>query len=308
MKTQYRILWVDDDLESVTTDISDVKDFFERFGIEPNIITFESRSEIDIYHDIKKELVNPDLDLIVVDYLMEGMNGRQLIDTIRETDHIFLPVVFYSSAGSEELHRQAAEASLDGVYITHRDRVRDKVEIVAASLLRKEQTSKRTRGLLMEGVSEIDANFGQLFLLFWDKLDDAKKSELAKYLKEKITKGAASKNKLAETLPIELPDFRAYMEERFVSGIFDTITRWKILKKLFGLLNITGGEVDVFHRLFDKKDGIQPLIPLRNQYGHRTRADLEKSHNEEMCISIRRELRIQTKNIGLLSSDKFNDG
>ena len=62
----------------------------------------------------------------------------------------------------------------------------------------------------------------------------------------------------------------------------------------------------MFHRLFIKKDDIAPLILLRNQYGHRTRVDLEKSHDKDVCIGIRREIRTQTKNMGLLLSDKIN--
>ena len=134
-------------------------------------------------------------------------------------------------------------------------------------------------------------------------MDDSQKSELVKYLKEKITDGASNKNDLVEALPTEDPDFRAYMEESFVSGIFDTITRWKILKKLFELLNMTGDKIEIFHRLFDKKDDVEPLIPLRNKYGHKTRADLEERHSDKVCISIRRELRIQTKNMKSLTSD-----
>ena len=303
MKTHYRILWIDDDMESVEDDISDIEDFFERYGIEPNIIRCESHGETDIHQSIKDELGNLDLDLIVVDYRMPGMSGSELIRDIRDTEHIFLPVIFYSTAGSAELHQQAAEASLDGVYIAGRALVKNKVELVVTSLLRKEQSSKRTRGLLMEGVSEIDANFGQLFLLFWDKLDDTQKTRLVAYLEEKVIGVATDKNKLVASLPSDLLEFRAFMKDHFVSGKFDTIMRWKVLKKLFELLSLTGDTVDVFHRLFDKKNDTEPLIPLRNQYGHKTREELEKSHDQDICIRIRRELRTQMKNIVSMSSD-----
>lgn len=164
MKTEYHIIWVDDDLESIQTDIRDTEEFFETFGIKALIKTHESNPDENIHDVIATELDDPELDLIVVDFMMDGMNGRQLIDQIRQSDHIYLPVIFYSAAGTARLHQEAATAALDGVYIANRDRVRNKIEEVVRSLLRREQTTKRTRGLLMEGVSEIDANFGTLLV------------------------------------------------------------------------------------------------------------------------------------------------
>lgn len=302
MKTEYRIIWVDDEIDAVSTDISDTKDFLERHGIAAQIITFEATEDTDIHSQIAPALSNPDLDLIVVDYKMDGMNGRDLIDAIRDTDHVFLPVIFYSTVGADELHKQAAEAKLDGVYIAHRDRVRTKIEEVVASLLVKEQTSKRTRGLLMEGVSELDANFGKLFLNMWDQQNDDTKSELISYLKEKLEERATNTQNLVGSLPGQHDDFRTYMEKSFVSGSYDTITRWKILKKQFSLLNLQGNEIDTFLRLFDKKTEADPLIKMRNDYGHKTRAELEGRHNGQVCVGIRRELRTQLKNVNKLLS------
>ena len=296
MKTHYQILWVDDQIESVETDVADVKDFFEDFGIEANIKQFQSGPDTDIHEDIKAALDDPDVDLIVVDFLMDGMNGSELISAIRATDHIFLPVVFYSTNGSEALHRQVAESSLDGVYISHRDNVLEKIKEVATSLLRKEQTSKRTRGLLMEGVSEIDANFGSIFLSLWDQLNGEKQRELVRYFKEKLAEKLRNTERHNGTVPDSLPEFRAEMESKFVSPSYDTFTRWKILKKMFELLGIKGAEVEIFHELFNAGDNRKSLIALRNDYAHKTRSQLKDVHNENRCITIRREIRLQMKN------------
>ncbi len=296
MKTHYQILWVDDQIESVETDMADVKDFFEGYGIEANIMQFPGGPDTNIHEDIRDALDSPDIDLIVVDFLMDGMNGSELINTIRATDHIFLPVVFYSTNGPKELHRQAAESSLDGVYISHRDNVLDKIKDVAKSLLKKEQTSKRTRGLLMEGVSEIDANFGSIFISLWDQLDEERQGKLIKYFKEKLGERLKNAEQLIGSLPDDLEEFSRAMQSDFVSIKYDTIIRWKILKKMFKLLGVEGDEVDIFHKLFDPPGNGRPLITMRNDYAHKTRAQLEDVHNEDMCITIRREIRLQTKN------------
>ncbi|MCP3440193.1 response regulator [Bradyrhizobium sp. CCGUVB14] len=294
MKTEYDIIWVDDDLESVADDITDIREFFEKVGIEARIQTYEGGND-GLHELIKAGLANPELDLIVVDFMMNGMNGRQLIDAIRTSDHIFLPVVFYSSAGSERLHQEAAAAALDGVYISSRDRVRRKIEDVVTSLLRKEQTTKRTRGLLMEGVSEIDASFGQLFHGLWSKLSDEEKDKVVTYFNEKLGERAVSAAKAQKDLPAEREAFKKSMESTFVSAAYDTSIRWKILKKMLTLAKRHEEDASkVFFRLFDDP---RALVQMRNNYGHRTRVELEKDHTEEKCIAIRRELRAQTVNL-----------
>ena len=301
MKTDYYILWVDDELDSVADDISDVEEFFEKYGIKAHIRTYLAEETANIHNAIDTDLKNPELDLIVVDFKMNGMNGRELIDAIRKSDHIFLPVVFYSSVGVDELHKEAASAALDGVYISSRDRVRHKIQEVATSLLRKEQTSKRTRGLLMEGVSEIDANFGELFRRLWAKLKDDQKAVVVKYLQEKLDDRSKEAAKALADLPTEAEPFHAMMDAKFVSASFDTATRWKVIKKMLQLSGHNEDSVKVFLKLFDPP--AEALIHIRNAYGHKTRAQLEPDHSEEKCVGIRRELRAQMGNLDKMIKD-----
>lgn len=296
MKTHYRILWVDDDIESVRADIGNVKDFFEDYGIEADVIEFQSEPSGSIHGMIESELENPETDLIVVDFNMKGMDGDTLINAIRETNHIFLPVVFYSQDGPERLHEQAAEQLLEGVYISGRDNVQSKIEDVAKSLLNKEETIKRTRGLLMEGVSEIDANFKCIFVSLWDQLDGAQQGKLVRYFKEKLSDKLEDTVQLINSLPDNPAEFHTAMQSDFVSSKYDTITRWKILKKMFKLLGIEGDEVDIFHRLFVPQDNQRPLITIRNAYAHKTREQLKADHDRDVCIAIRQEMRSQMQN------------
>lgn len=295
MKTEYYILWVDDELDTVADDLSDVEEFFEKYGIKAHIRTYLADETADIHSAIDSDLKNPELDLIVVDFKMNGMNGRELIDSIRKSDHIFLPVVFYSSVGVDALHKEAADAALDGVYISSRDRVRHKIQEVATSLLRKEQTSKRTRGLLMEGVSEIDANFGELFKRLWGRLKDDQKAVVVKYLREKLNDRSKDAAKAFDELPTEVEPFKVMMDAKFVSASFDTATRWKVIKKMLQLSGHNADSVKVFLKLFEPP--ADALIHIRNSYGHKTRAQLEPDHTEDKCIGIRRELRSQMGNL-----------
>lgn len=302
MKTEYHIIWVDDELDTVEIDISDTIEFLSNFGIEAKIKTLEAIGGIDIQEKIKTELQDPELDLIVVDFLMPDVKGDTLIDNIRTSDHVFLPVIFYSQNGIKALFTQVEELQLDGVYIAHRDRLIDKIKEVTTSLLRKEQTTKRTRGLLMEGVSEIDANFGKLFINLWDILNDNQKQILILYLKEKLSERKSNTDKFIEKIPDSLDEFRSSMENNFVSQKFDTYMRWKVIKKAFSLLDNNSDEVEIFYRLFDRRNGSEPLAVMRNKYGHKTREELERTHNPELCKYIREELRNQLNNMMTLLS------
>ena len=297
MKTQYRILWVDDDVDSIETDLEDIKEFFENRGIEPLLMIELADDETNIHTKIESRLDDPDLDLIVVDFRMPGVNGSELISQIRRSDHIFLPVVFYSTVGTAELHRLAAEAALDGVYIADRRRVGFKVQEVAESLLRKEQTTKRTRGLLMEGTSEIDATFAQLFSIVWDELSDDQKDTLIGYLSDKLNDKCSNAERTRDSIPKDREEFFALMDANFVSAEYDTHTRWKVLKKAFAILGWKGNEVQTFNELYQTADASTPIMSLRNNYAHRTREQLRADHSEESCIDIRRKLRAQFDNM-----------
>lgn len=299
MKTEYVILWVDDELDSVETDLENVRDFLESKGIKANIITVDPNDDedIDVHTQISDTLQNPNLDLIVVDFLMDGMDGKVLIDLIRQSDHVYLPVVFYSSVGLDGLMEAVKDAKLDGVYLANRDVVSRKIETVVNSLLVKEQTSKRTRGLLMEGVSEIDANFGTIFSKIWDLLSAEQRASLINYFYGKIEERARYTMKAKDSFPKIEQDFWEHIQVNFVSGAYDTMTRWKVLKKGLKLIQFNPDCCKVFDELNISREGNTTLIDLRNNYAHKTREELEIEHSEELCIQIRRELRRQSDNL-----------
>lgn len=301
MKTDYLILWVDDDMESVVEDQNAVKDFLETKGINTNLRSFESKGDGDDIHGrIKGVIEDPELDLIVVDYRMEGIDGKKLIELIRESDHVFLPVIFYSSSPMAELLEAVHQAKLDGVYLATRDGVRNKIELVVNSLLTKEQTSKRTRGLLMEGISEIDANFKGVLSKIWVKLDDNQKETLFSYAREKRNDALSAAQKQIDAFPASKEEFWEHANEKFSSQDYDTGTRWRILKRGLELISCGDDELATFIELLNRQGGEKSLITLRNHYAHRTRAQIEQEHSESRCIEIRRELRRQTANITLL--------
>jgi CheY-like chemotaxis protein len=299
VKTEYLILWVDDEVDS--EDVVNVREFLDTHGVRPDIRLIRPEATSDMHALVSSIVNDPNLDLIIVDNKMfgdeGGMDGNQLIQQIRESDHVYLPVIFYSSGGIEPLMAAVQEQKLDGVYLTGRDQLVEKAKTVITSLLRKEQTIKQTRGLLMEGVSEIDAKFGKLFAMVWAKLSEDQMKAVIEYFHAKIKEQEREAANRAKAFPLDVSAFWKEMSENFVSSAYPTSIRWKVLKKALDSVCADHEVKRVFSEFHSRSDGETAIVTLRNHYGHRTRLQLADNHTEEMCIKIRRELRRQQQNL-----------
>lgn len=297
MKTSYQILWVDDEPSSTDVDRLEVEEFLDKYGIRADIDFVDAPDDGSIKEKIEHHLKNPDLDLLMVDFNMQGLRGDELIKLVRETEHVYLPVIFYSSSSVRELFDAVRSSELDGVYIANRDFFMVKVRDVIQSLLVKEQTSKQTRGLLMEGVSEVDAQFWEIFSKVWGNIDDQKRSELKSYLLSILKDRQKSTARSVAEFPEDVVKFSEHINEKFLSTSYDTYTRWRLTKKLLELVDHNDKNIQVLKKFATSDNGSQPLNKLRNDYAHKTRKVLEDGHDAERCITIRRELREQLANI-----------
>lgn len=297
MKTAYSILWIDDEPKSTDTDQADVRDFLEESGIRADITFVEATEDGSIKERLEHHLKDPDLDLLMVDYNMVGLQGDQLVRLIRETDHIYLPVIFYSSSSVSDLHEAVRAAQLDGVYIANRTALIQKVKSVVGSLLNREQTVKQVRGLLMEGVSEIDTQFYEIYLKVWPKLTKDQQVDVAKYLKEIVDGRAKAAKKKADGFPSDAEALGTHLTEKFLTAAYDTYTRWRLTRKILD----TSGHVENYLAELKKFADIEgdeiPLNKLRNDYAHKSRKTLSEEHTSERCIAIRKSLRTQAANI-----------
>lgn len=297
MKISYNILWIDDEPNSVDTDQEDVKDYLEEFGIRADINFVEAPADGSIKERLEHHLKDPDLDLLMVDYHMEGLKGDQLVRLIRDTDHIYLPVIFYSSSTVSDLLDAVREAELDGVYIANRNALINKVKEVVRSLLVREQTVKQVRGLLMEGVSEIDAQFYEIFQKFWAGLSKDQRASISTYLKGIMDDRVKSAAIRAKKLPADPKKFDEHIIAEFLTPSYDTYTRWRLIKKVLELVGHTEDDLTELKKFAVKPDGEKTLNGLRNDYAHKSRKLLSEEHNDARCIEIRRALRSQSANV-----------
>jgi CheY-like chemotaxis protein len=299
MKTAYKILWIDDDRKTVDVDQEEVGDFLDQFGIRADITFVEAPADGTIRDRLEHDLKDPDLDILLVDYMMDGLRGDQLVHLIRESDHIYLPVIFYSSSSVDELFRAVSASKLDGVYVANRTALMNKFESVVKSLLVREQTVKQVRGLLMEGVSEIDAQFFEIFQSVWVGLDPDSKGHVIAYLQRILDDRAKSATSKAGELPKSVAGFEAHIKDGFLTGAYDTSTRWRLTMKLLKLAGHPEEHIAELKKFADAASAKpeRPLNMLRNDYAHQTRKALEAGHSDDRCVEIRRAITSQSANI-----------
>jgi CheY-like chemotaxis protein len=300
MKTYYRIIWIDDDMDTTTIDRDDVVDYLEDRGIRADITPVQAPADGSVHEQLNHLIYDPDLDILMVDYNMDGLQGDKLVDLIRNSDHVYLPIIFYSSSPVDELFEAVKNSQLDGVYIANREQLLPKFKSVVESLLVKEHTIKRTRGLLMEGVSEIDARFKGILDQAWKHLNDDDKKKLKKHLGDIVAGRVKSAERVAKKFPRNLAEFEEHIAEKFMTKSYDTYTRWRFISKVLELLKHDEEVQKTLKEFGESNDESPPLNGLRNIYAHQTRAQLGETHSTENCIKVRKDLRRHQSNIDMI--------
>ena len=92
MKLEYKILWIDNDLQSYIDNgsVKDVEDFLIEKGFEPII------EKIFDEADLEKYIGKHDYDLIISDYNLENTTGDVIIEDIRIKRQLDTDILFYT--------------------------------------------------------------------------------------------------------------------------------------------------------------------------------------------------------------------
>jgi CheY-like chemotaxis protein len=194
MKLDYNILWIDDTPNWVKSIEDPLKEHFDELGYRLKITLERSGAKIE------EAIKNPELDLIIIDYLLPKVTGKDLIDTIRRK-HVLVEIVFYSQEGNP---KNKFETPPDGVFFTSREDAEQRIIAVIDLTLKKSQDINNVRGLVIAETIDIEAKLGDVLVrcfgdygnLFRDRLldpdialfDFGKKDRLLQgILKDKIT-------------------------------------------------------------------------------------------------------------------------
>lgn len=315
MKTDYKILWIDDNHSTVRGDVRAIKDFLEDYGIELAI----NQIVVAADHCPTKEqsfanaVADFDLDMVFIDYKMPEQ-GDVIIKHIRkDLHHYHLPILFYTgetnpekilpSIFSDSLQAEGNFLNIsDGIYFCDRDHIAEKARMILTSLLLKEKAPQRVRGLLMDKVSEIDASIIKAFELVKSKVPEGKKEKVKDFIVSKLkSRSTRSASIFTELSTKSFDELLSVMSDRD-NLTFDSHSRADILREMLSYiesLQPLGITLSSFYNtLQDSPDSC--LSKLRNEYAHKTASEIVKNHTDVRCKYIRTETRrhlINTKHI-----------
>lgn len=165
MKLDYKILWLDDKIESVVLtdyedDIVELKTYVKSLGFNETIDFV--RTEEQLFDKLSEV---GEYDLIMTDYHLDetkGLkrNGDDIIKTIREKD-IYTEIMFYSAQGevkdTDRLDRITFFESFKVLGDDHYEKIFRKAKELIQLTVRKFQNIVAMRGMIMHETSEIDS-------------------------------------------------------------------------------------------------------------------------------------------------------
>lgn len=310
MKTNYKILWIDDEHQYVRGDRRSINEFLHEHGItlevQPITVTPDKCPTTDpTFNDAVSDL---ELDMVFIDYNMPEQ-GDLIIQHIRkDLHHYYLPILFYTSDNNAQAMLQKSilqvntletEASriADGIYFCDRDHIFEKAKLILTSLLRKEARPQQGRGLLMDRVSEIDAKLLKAISKFWPDVPDEKKPELVMTVKSRVSSSLSRATKIVED--IETKNYEEILQY-FKDDIrrWDTSSRAIILRSILEIINADDPKAQTLLKFYNNDSG-QPkaLMLLRNDYAHKSSEDLAANHDDAQCVYIRTESRKHIENL-----------
>ena len=320
MKLKYKILWIEDELDSIERPKNQIQRYLEDdYGFECSeddivIKDYDEFEEEYIYEENQRKIVKDSIkefDLLLVDFNLgeEEQTGDKLIDIIR--DGIYSEILFYSSE-LESINIKLNNHFIDGVFTSDRDHLEDKIKKLINVTIKKVQDVNNLRGLIMAEVAELDRIKKSILLKYNAKnLDDC---EFKKYVKQNVFKKI--NEELADLSCITNPecahdniDFEKLLNNFFYDSFKKSRTVFKVKK-----LDSKCSDVPFVHQ-----DYYDSVVKKRNVFAHeeeKIREDGTKYLNysdgtsleftEEHCIQIRKDIK-KYKNLLEQISNKLDE-
>lgn len=170
MSLNYKILWIDDNPKTITSKKRQIEKFLQDEGFKSDLYLIENGKEIERYLD------DPLLDLIVTDYkIHDDLNGKELAVRIRDSDAM-VDVILYSQVAGTDLYDEVG--TLDGIYISNREGLEDKIKDVIKITIRRTQNVSNMRGIVISEAIDIENHIEDIILTYFK----TREKDLAKIL------------------------------------------------------------------------------------------------------------------------------
>ncbi|MDD3280313.1 MAG: response regulator [Bacteroidales bacterium] len=299
MKLEYKILWIDNDLQSYIDNesLKDIENFLLEKGFEPIIEKVFDEADLD------KFIIKHNYDLIISDYNLNNTTGDKIIKQIRDEKQLDTEILFYTAQDSYMNNEQVMKNLAFKERLTFkvgRNGLLEKIEKVIELTLKKLLELNATRGLITAATSELDVDIEeivmQLVVQHNKSIDD---------LKQIVTDKAYNplQNRLNKFWD-NYKDFQSYFPK------IDSVKKWEVFRDLLKPLN-TQTEIKIF--LENNKTYQEQVINIRNQFAHAKAIDdngtlklkgqvegEDYEFTEESCVKIRKDLIHHKRNIEVL--------
>ncbi len=150
MKLEYKILWLDDNIEAFIEDehIDEIEKYITNQGFDTTIDT-KDKSE-DFFSALDETY-----DLILTDYHMDGLNGDEVVEKIRE-ESIFTEILFYTAGADLKDTQKLDRISFLETIANHEAEVVEKTKKLIDLTIKKFQDIVVMRGMIMQETSDLD--------------------------------------------------------------------------------------------------------------------------------------------------------
>lgn len=296
MKLEYRILWIDDQIE----------DYID-MGIKEELIAhldnLAFKADIDCFETAElaeEKLKTKDYDLILSDYNIDGSkSGKELIDGIRDGE-IFTEILFYSA--KPDFDNVAKSLYRDRVsYLSLVDddgfrKFRKQVTRLIDLTVKKLQELNSVRGLVMSHTSDLDTTIEDILIELMGN-DDEISGQLREYAIKKIKENL--KGKVKEVEKIEDLGYTDLVKNRL---LFDANKKSRTLNQFLKLSRLSDeDDFKNFHENYETE-----VLAVRNDLAHaksavidgteylivsRKDGDQPVKYDQNRCIDIRKKLR-----------------
>lgn len=215
MNLEYSILWFDDSkayLDSV--DLEPIREDIVSWGFIPKFVPVYTADEFNSHTPFDQ------YDLIVVDFTLEGMpGGAEFIAKVRE-QQVYTEIIFYSANPISELWKSIGERQLEGIFVSNRNGVGQKIIRVARQSVRKVLDLENMRGIVMSEVGDLDALLEKIFIKAIEGIPKEKKDDVFKRFHENV-------DAQAKEFQAALSGFKAAPSIDALMKLCDSDKRWQ---------------------------------------------------------------------------------
>ena len=258
MRLDFNVLWVEDQPESVKSQIDAIAKAVSEEGFELSVMQYQT---LDAVQDrIRDHVFADQIDLVLVDWdLGPDLKGQEVIAAVRERIR-YRDIIFYSAETDTGRLREYS-AGLEGVYCVSRVDLADDVKEIFETLIRKVLDVDHMRGIVMGATSDIDEIVRECLTEMHEQLNEEGKAILIANALEYINDAVEGQSKRAAKLGKEIT-----LKELFEAhGLLDSSRR---LRLLLSLLN-EGKQAERKKYVESAKVYLNDILPRRNDLGHK---------------------------------------